>query len=81
MSVWTPQPLINIIYDSLKKLSKNGEVPVSEADLLADLKRLGESVSRRDLAKVLMTLEILGYIATQISKEELLIRFIPRGEK
>jgi hypothetical protein len=73
LSVWTPQPLINIVYDSLVKLSKNGEIPVSESELIGDLKRRGESISRRDLAKVLMTLEILGYIATQPSKKELLI--------
>ncbi len=73
MSVWTPQPLINTVYESLQRLSKKGEVPVAESDLIADLNRRGESVSRRDLAKVLMTLEILGYIATQPSKEELLI--------
>jgi len=76
LSVWTPQPLINIVYESLQRLSKKGEVPVSESDLIADLTRRGETISRRDLVKVLMTLEILGYIATQPSKEELLISVI-----
>ena len=73
MSVWSPQPLINNVYETLLKLSKNGTVPVEESDLIAELKRRGEDVSRRDLAKILMTLEILGYISTQTSKEELLI--------
>ena len=76
MNVWTPQPLTNIIYESLRRLSKNGEVPVSETDLVAELKRQRETVSRRDLVKVLMTLEILGYISTQHSKDELLIKVI-----
>lgn len=73
MSVWSPQPLINIVYETLLKLSKNGTVPVGESDLAAELKRMGEDVSKRDLAKILMTLEIHGYISTQTSRDELLI--------
>ena len=79
MSVWSQQPLINMVYDALKRLSKNGEAVVEEHELLAELAKLGESVSRRDLAKALMTLEILGYIATQASREELLISFLKKG--
>lgn len=79
MSIWSPQPLINIVYEALLKLSKDGTVPVSELDLIAELKRRGEDVSRRDLAKVLMTLEILGYISTQTSRRELLIS-VRKGE-
>ncbi|MCE4601346.1 MAG: hypothetical protein F7C38_07295 [Desulfurococcales archaeon] len=74
MSIWSPQPLINTVYETLLALSKNGEIPVSEADVIAELKRRGEDISRRDLAKILMTLEILGYISTQLSKKELIVK-------
>ncbi|MEB3806201.1 MAG: hypothetical protein GSR73_01620 [Desulfurococcales archaeon] len=74
MSIWSPQPLINTVYETLLALSKNGEIPVSETDVIAELKRRGEDISRRDLAKILMTLEILGYISTQLSKKELIVK-------
>ena len=81
MDVWYKSPLANIVYESVKKLSREGEIPVSEEELLAFLRRSGIEVSAQDLSKILMTLERLGYIHVSMStKEDRLIRFIRQEE-
>ncbi|MCE4612365.1 MAG: hypothetical protein F7C07_00835 [Desulfurococcales archaeon] len=77
MDVWYKNPLVNIVYESIKKLSREGEIPVGEEELLAFLRRARIEVSAQDLSKILMTLERLGYIHVFLStKEDRLIRFV-----
>jgi len=77
VDVWYKSPIVNIVYESIRELSKEGEVPVSEEELLAYLKRMRIEVSAQDLSKILMILERHGYIHVSLStKEDRLIRFL-----
>ncbi len=76
--IWIDRHIVNAVYESLEKLTKNGEVPVEEVYVLDDLSRQGINLSRRELVKVLMTLEILGKIAVEASgpKNEFRIKLL-----
>jgi hypothetical protein len=77
VDVWYKNPIVNIVYESLRKLSKEGEVPVGEEELLAFLKKSQVDVSAQDLSKILIILEKLGYIHVSLStKEDRLIKFL-----
>ncbi|MCE4599186.1 MAG: hypothetical protein F7C81_03205 [Desulfurococcales archaeon] len=77
MDVWLEVPLINTVMDALKRLSKNGEVPVNESDLYIYFERTKSPLSTRDIVKSLIVLETLGYISVVSStKEERLIRVL-----
>lgn len=74
MDVWLEVPLINAVMDALLRLSKNGDMPVPEADVYSYFEREGINISPRDLMKTLIVLETLGYISVQsITKYERLI--------
>lgn len=79
MSAWNPVPNTNVVLEALQRLTRGGEIPVSELDVLSYLRRQGYSVSRGDLSKILLTLETLGYIIVFSStKEERLIKLSPK---
>ncbi len=60
--VWIDRHHINVLYEVLLRLSNNGSTPVEEQQLMDQLRREGYDFSRRDIVKMLMTLEILGKI-------------------
>ena len=74
--VWYQSPLTNLAYEALRKLSK-GEKPVIDEDLKNYIEiNYGIKLSRRELVKTLMKLEVLGIISVSSSgKENLLIKF------
>ncbi len=76
MRVWYSQPLLNIVYEAIKTLSKGGEAPVRDAELIAYLKSNGVEISRIDLTYILLKLETVGYIRTLSSGEEIDIRLL-----
>ncbi len=82
MDVWFEVPLTNIVMDALKRLSKNGDAPVTDADLYSYLERAGYSLSPRDIVKSLMVLEALGYIMVEAIKKgetEIMVRVLKSG--
>lgn len=75
MSVWVESPYLNLVYDEIKKLTKNGEVPISEKEIISSLSRQGYDISPADLVKLLIKMEIMGLIFVSSStKEERLIK-------
>ena len=76
MRVWYSQPLLNMVYEAIKILSKGGEAPVRDTELIAYLKNNGVEISRIDLAYILLKLETIGYIRTLSSGEEIDIRLL-----
>ncbi len=75
MSVWVESPYLNLVYDEIKKLTKNGEVPISEKEIISSLSRQGYDISPADLVKLLIKMEIMGLIVVSSStKEERLIK-------
>ncbi|MFP3162083.1 MAG: hypothetical protein RXQ69_02175 [Acidilobus sp.] len=81
MSVWTESPMLNIVYEALKELSKGGKEPVTESQILSYLARNGYSISLPDLVKSLMRLELLGLVYVSSStKEERMVRLLVSQE-
>ncbi|AFZ71118.1 hypothetical protein Calag_1411 [Caldisphaera lagunensis DSM 15908] len=75
MSVWVETPYLNLVYDEIKKLTKDGEVPISEKEIISSLSRQGYDISPSDLVKLLIKMEIMGLIVVSSStKEERLIK-------
>lgn len=83
MAVWYNEPLINIIYEKLRELTKNGSEPIREDELISALEREGYSVSESDLVKTLIKLELMGLVhITSSGKDEKgswNIKLIPRS--
>ena len=65
--IWLDRHHINIVYDAIYRLSNGGESPVEEDLVLDVLQREGVYLSRRELAKILLTLEILGRVFVETS--------------
>jgi len=81
LSVWTESPMLNIVYEALKELSKGGKEPVTESQILSYLARNGYSISLPDLVKSLMRLELLGLVyVTSSTKEERMVRLLVTQE-
>ncbi|MGC8573199.1 MAG: hypothetical protein C0172_00145 [Caldisphaera sp.] len=75
MSIWAESPYLNIVYDEIKRLTKDGEIPVSEREIISSLSRQGYEMSPADLIKILIKLEIMGLIVVSSStKEDRLIK-------
>ncbi len=70
MTVWNPEPLVNIIL-ALLKVSRDGRL--REDEILRMLKYTYSEISRKELIKTLMILEIRGLIRVFLAKEDLLI--------
>ena len=80
MRIWSGVTPINAVMKSIRRLTKNGESAVVEREILSDLERRGYKLSPADLAKILLTLEILGYVSVRYStKDENLVYLIRRG--
>ena len=80
MKIWSGVTPINAVMESIRRLTKNGESAVVEREILSDLERRGYRLSPADLAKILITLEILGYVSVRYStKDENLVYLIRRG--
>jgi hypothetical protein len=81
LSVWTESPMLNIVYEALKELSKGGKEPVTESQILSYLARNGYSISLPDLVKSLMRLELMGLVyVTSSTKEERMVKLLVRQE-
>ena len=78
MKTWMGTPLINIVYESIKRLTKDGQAPVMDVELLSDLESRRIRVSEMDLAKILMTLEFLGYVSVRYSTRDEVLIFLRR---
>jgi len=74
--IWYPQPLQNLVYEAIRELSRGGETPVRDSDLLAYLRGRRIDVSKTSLIKVLTVLETIGYIRTLSSGDEIDIRLL-----
>ncbi|RLG74316.1 MAG: hypothetical protein DRO23_07205 [Thermoprotei archaeon] len=70
MPKWNPEPLINVIL-ALLKVSRDGKL--KEDEILRMLKYTYSDISRKELVKTLMILEIRGLIRVYLAKENLLI--------
>lgn len=70
MPVWNPEPLVNIVL-ALLKVSREGKL--REDEIIRMLKYTYTEISRKELLKVLMILEIRGIIRTSQAKENLII--------
>jgi len=80
LKIWSGVTPINAVMESIRRLTKNGESAVVEREILSDLERRGYRLSPADLAKILITLEILGYVSVRYStKDENLVYLIRRG--
>ena len=74
---WHETPLRNKVYEAIKRLSRNGEVPVPEPDIISYLNSMGVNISKKDLVNALIVLEQLGYIVVSSStKDERLIKLV-----
>ena len=62
--VWAPQTVVNAVKEAVERLSKNGEVPVKETDVVSYVESIlpGASVGRTDVVKALITLEAFGVV-------------------
>ena len=77
MSVWSDDTSINKVLKAIKELTINGRQAVDESTLLSKLAKEGMKLSPLDLSKILLTLELLGYVNVQLStKEEKLIKLL-----
>ncbi|MEB3760505.1 MAG: hypothetical protein GSR72_00650 [Desulfurococcales archaeon] len=79
--IWVDKHIVNAVCESIEKLSKNGEVPVEEVYLIEDISKQGISLSRRELVKVLITLETIGKISVEASgpRNEFRIKLVKRN--
>lgn len=75
--VWYHSPLINLVYEALRKLSR-GEKPVLDEDLKNYIEMNHNiRLSRRELVEIIVKMEILGMISVSSSgKENLLIKLV-----
>ncbi|MDP8002940.1 MAG: hypothetical protein ACP5I6_02495 [Caldisphaera sp.] len=81
MSIWVESPYLNLVYDALKELTKNGEMPVSDKEIISYLSRQNYEISPADLIKILIKLEILGYVSVNSStKEDRLIKLVFKSD-
>ena len=78
MKTWMGTPLINIVYESIKRLTRNGQAPVMDVELVSDLESRRIRISEMDLAKILMTLEFLGYVSVRYSTRDEVLIFLRR---
>jgi hypothetical protein len=77
MSVWSDDTNINKVLKAIKELTIDGRQTVDEPTLISKLAKDGTRLSPLDLSKILLTLELLGYINVQLStKEEKLIKLL-----
>ncbi len=62
--VWAPQTVVNAVKEAVERLSRNGEVPVKETDIVSYIESMlpSASVGRTDIVKALITLEALGVV-------------------
>jgi hypothetical protein len=81
LSVWYNQPLINIVYETLREMTSDGKVPVTDEEVLSYLIKNGYSISLADLTKILLKLEIMGLVRVSSStKEDRQIEFVGHHE-
>ena len=75
MRSWHETPNINSVYEALRRLTKDGSIPVEEQDLYYALERMGRRLGASELAKNLLVLEILGkiHVSTSSEKEKLIV--------
>ena len=78
MKTWMGTPLINLVYESIKRLTRNGQAPVMDVELVSDLESRRVRISEMDLAKILMTLEFLGYVSVRYSTRDEVLIFLRR---
>ncbi len=79
-AVWRGLTLLNAVYEAIYKLSRAGDVPVRETDLITELESTGLRPSRAEVVKALITLEILGYARVKSSGwDERIILFTSRS--
>ena len=74
--IWYTQPLENIVYEAIRHLSRGGQAPVRDTELLAHLKSQRIEISRIDLIRVITVLETIGYIRVHSSGDEVDIRLL-----
>jgi hypothetical protein len=82
--VWGPIPLVNAVKEAVERLSKNGELPVTESDVIAYIEnmRIGIRPSRADVVNALIVLETLGYVRVVSSgRTERIIYYRGGGEE
>jgi hypothetical protein len=79
--IWIDRHHVNLVYEILLRLSKNGGRPVDESLLVDALEREGYKFSRRELAKILLTLEILGMASVESSgsRNEFRVKIVKGG--
>jgi len=78
MPKWNPEPLINVVL-ALLRVSRDGKL--REDEILRMLKYTYSDISRKELVKTLMTLEIRGLIRVYLAKENLLIAELAKQSK
>lgn len=79
MSIWGDDTDLNRVLKAIRELTLNGSQAIDESSLISRLSREGVKLSPADLSKILLTLELLGYVNVQLStKEEKLIRLIKK---
>jgi len=81
--IWIDRHHVNLVYEAIRHLTKDGETPVGEQMLVDFLAKQGLYLSRRELAKILLEFEILGYVSVTTSgtKREFQIKFLSRNKK
>ena len=77
MPIWNPEPLVNIVL-ALLKVSRDGKL--REDEILRMLKYTYSEISRKELLKTLMLLEIRGLIRVVMAKENLLVAELVRED-
>lgn len=78
--IWIDRHHVNLVHEAIVQLTKGGETPVGEQVLLDYLARQGVYLSRRELAKLLLTFEILGIVSVSTSgtQREFQIKYLKR---
>ncbi len=77
MSIWSNETDVNKVFKAIKELASRESQVVDESTLISKLAKDGIKLSPSDLSKILLILELLGYINVQLStKEEKLIKLL-----
>ncbi|ADL18812.1 hypothetical protein ASAC_0405 [Acidilobus saccharovorans 345-15] len=67
------------MYETLREMTSDGKVPVTDEEVLSYLIKNGYSISLADLTKILLKLEIMGLVRVSSStKEDRQIEFVGR---
>jgi hypothetical protein len=77
---WRSLPLANMVYEAIVERSGGGDRPIRVDDIVDwVLKRFDYRLSESELAKALLTLEVLGKVEVSRTGREVIVKLARQG--